>query len=208
VIALVQGHTLAVMPGDERAAAVAGLADERPNFLAFVRSHVASAAVAEDILQATFARALERIDTLRDLEAARAWFYRSLRNAITDHHRRSAVTEHRLVAVARESEAAMIDEFASNACACIGEAVDRLGPNYRHTIHRVHVEGLPLDAYAREAGITRGNAAVRLHRARKALHAEVKACCGGCADAGCRDCICSQPSDPLAKAELDGTTPT
>lgn len=194
MITLVQAHTLDVMPGDERAAAMAGLADERASFLAFVRSRVASAAVAEDILQATFARALERIDALRDLEAARAWFYRSLRNAIADHHRRAAATERRLAAVARESEGVMIAEFGSNACTCIAEAVDRLGPNYRHAIHRVHAEGVTLDAYAREAGITRGNAAVRLHRARKALHAEVKACCGGCADSGCRDCTCVSPN--------------
>jgi RNA polymerase sigma factor (sigma-70 family) len=194
VNAAVQGHTLATMPSDERARAVAELAAERSSFLAFVRGRVGSPAVAEDILQATFARALERIDTLRDLEAARAWFYRSLRNAITDHHRRAAVADRRLAVVARETEAAMIDEFAPNACACIGAAVDRLGPNYRHAIHRVHSEGLALDAFAREAGITRGNAAVRLHRARKALHAEVRACCGGCADAGCRDCTCGPPN--------------
>jgi RNA polymerase sigma factor (sigma-70 family) len=194
VIAFVQGHTRPAMPAgipsDPRALAVAGLADERASFLAFVRGRVGSAAVAEDILQATFARALERIDTLRDLEAARAWFYRSLRNAIADHHRRAAVADRRLAAVARATETVLTDEFAHNACACIGEAVDRLGPNYRHAIRRVHAEGMALEAYASEAGITRGNAAVRLHRARKALHEQVRACCGGCADAGCRDCTC------------------
>lgn len=190
MITQVSRHTLASMPSDERSVAMAALAAERAGFLAFVRGRVDSSATAEDILQATFARALERIDTLRDVEAARAWFYRSLRNAIADHHRRAAVTNRRLAAVARETEAAMIDEFPANACACITAAVDRLGPNYRHAIRRVHTEGLALDVYAREAGITRGNAAVRLHRARKALHEQVRACCGGCADAGCRDCTC------------------
>jgi RNA polymerase sigma factor (sigma-70 family) len=178
----------------ERESAVAALVDERASFLAFVRGRVGSPTVAEDILQATFARALERIDTLRDLEAARAWFHRSLRNAIADHHRRGAAAERRLAAVARETEDSVVDEFASNPCACIGEAVERLGPNYRDAIRRVHGEGVALDAYASELGITRGNAAVRLHRARKALHAEVRACCGGCADAGCSDCTCGRPS--------------
>ncbi|MFV8756176.1 RNA polymerase sigma factor [Nannocystaceae bacterium ST9] len=170
---------------------MATLAGERASFLAFVRARVGSPASAEDILQATFARALERVEGLREPEAARAWFYRSLRNAITDHHRRGAAQGRRLAAVARETESAMTDEFVDEACACIDGVVERLGASYRHAIRRVHAEGLGLEAYASEAGITRGNAAVRLHRARKALHAEVQACCGRCADAGCRDCTCT-----------------
>lgn len=194
MIAAMRIHTGVEMRSEERAAVVVALAEERTSFVAFVRNRVSGPAVAEDIVQAAFARALERIDTLREVEAARAWFYRSLRNAIADHHRRGAAADRRLAAVARESEAAMIDEFAPNACACIGDAVDRLGPNYRHAIRRVHSEGVALDAYASEAGITRGNAAVRLHRARKALHAEVQSSCGHCAEAGCRDCTCGRSS--------------
>jgi RNA polymerase sigma factor (sigma-70 family) len=190
------GATLAAMPSDGGTAALAALAHERPRFLAFVQARVRNPAIAEDILQATFARLFERADTLRDAAAAQAWFYRSLRNAIADHYRRAAVAENRLAAAARETEATMvgqlgqIDALADRPCECIGDAVEQLGPNYRQAIRRVHTDGLALDAYAREVGITRGNAAVRLHRARKALEAEVRACCGRCADAGCVDCTC------------------
>jgi RNA polymerase sigma factor (sigma-70 family) len=194
VNALAPGDTITAMPDDGHAAAFAALADERPRFLAFVRNRVGNSVVADDILQATFARALERIDTLRDLEAAQAWFYRSLRNAIAEHYRRAGVTERRLAEVARETETTTIDEFASSPCECIDGAVESLSLNYRQAIRRVHLDGLALGEYAREAGITPGNAAVRVHRARKALEAEVRACCGRCADAGCTDCTCGSPT--------------
>lgn len=46
--------------------------------------------------------------------------------------------------------------------------------------------------YAAERGISANNAAVRVHRARKALARELAECCGGCASAGCGDCSCER----------------
>jgi RNA polymerase sigma-70 factor (ECF subfamily) len=44
--------------------------------------------------------------------------------------------------------------------------------------------------YAQRTGITATNAAVRGHRARKALARGLRATCGTCAGAGCLDCTC------------------
>jgi RNA polymerase sigma-70 factor (ECF subfamily) len=66
------------------------LVDSHREFLAFVEKRVGDRALADDILQEAFARSLDHLHQLRDEESAIAWFYRVLRNAVIDHHRRRA----------------------------------------------------------------------------------------------------------------------
>lgn len=176
-----------------RARLLAELAAERSTWLAFVQRRVANPAVAEDLVQEALARATEKLVGLLDPEAARAWFYRSLRNAIADHHRRSEAAARALARLGPEP--GHEPQLADNPCTCITTVIDRLQPTYEQAIRRVHGDGVSLERYAAEAGITRGNAAVRLHRARKALHGQLSECCGRCADAGCRDCTCAHDPD-------------
>ena len=53
-------------------------------FLAFLEPRLPSRALAEEILQSAFVRAMEKGGALRDEESAVAWFYRVLRNALID----------------------------------------------------------------------------------------------------------------------------
>lgn len=46
--------------------------------------------IAEDILQSAYIKAIEHGSEIRDDESTVAWFYRLLRNAITDSYRREA----------------------------------------------------------------------------------------------------------------------
>src|SRR5208283_809455 len=64
------------------------LLDLRRRFLSFLERRVDDHAIAEDILQAAYLRALESQGRLRAYESAVAWFYRILRNAVIDHYRR------------------------------------------------------------------------------------------------------------------------
>ena len=63
---------------------------QRDKFLRFLSSRVEDAATAEDILQAAYLKAIERGSEIRAEESMVAWFYRILRNAVTDHYRRRA----------------------------------------------------------------------------------------------------------------------
>jgi DNA-directed RNA polymerase specialized sigma24 family protein len=65
-----------------------------------------------------------------------------------------------------------------------------LKPEYAEALQRVEVEGAPVKGFAADAGITSGNAAVRVFRAREALKKKVTTTCGACAAAGCTDCDC------------------
>jgi DNA-directed RNA polymerase specialized sigma24 family protein len=63
----------------------AGLARMHDRFLQFLRGRVGDAATAEDILQAAYVKAIQHGGELREAESSVAWFYRILRNAVTDH---------------------------------------------------------------------------------------------------------------------------
>jgi RNA polymerase sigma factor (sigma-70 family) len=169
------------------------LVDNHRQFLRFLERRLGDPALAEDVLQAAFVRGLERAGQLRDDESVVAWFYRVLRNAIVDHHRRTGRTDRRLDAVARELAAAAdpLPDDRNAICGCVTRLVDTLKPEYAAAIRRVELDGLAVKDFADETHVTANNAAVRLYRARKALREQVRRSCGTCAEHGCIDCRCS-----------------
>jgi RNA polymerase sigma-70 factor (ECF subfamily) len=174
---------------------VARLAAGHARFLAFLERRVHSREEAEEILQEAFVRALAQGEALRDEESATAWFYRVLRNALVDHHRRGEARKRALNAAAQEPEepqAGLDAELMRTVCACIGDLVGTLKPEYADAIKRVDLEEQSVADYAERAGVSKNNAGVRLHRARKALLQSVQECCGTCATHGCFDCQCKQ----------------
>ena len=173
-------------------AVAAQLVASHRQFLAFVERRVGDRALAEDVLQDAFVRTLEKGGELRDEGSAVAWFYRLLRNAVVDQHRSAGARARSLAALAREMEDAVepAPEVRGALCACIGELAATLKPEYAAAIRRVEVDGVSLQAFAAEAGITANNATVRLFRAREALRRQVRAACGTCAEHGCVECSC------------------
>src|SRR5688500_11865074 len=83
---------------------VSTLVSNHREFLAFLQKRVGDRALAEDILQEAFVRGLHKLETLESDEAATGWFYRILRNAVIDHHRRRASANKKLEAFAAELE--------------------------------------------------------------------------------------------------------
>ena len=167
------------------------LVDGHRQFLAFLEKRVESRDVAEDILQAAFVRGLERGSEVRDEGSVVAWFYRVLRNAVVDHYRSRASSERAQEGWAREfapQEASV--EIEREICECVLGLVDTLKPEYRNALKIVDLGEASLNDLAERAGITPGNAAVRVHRAREALRKQVRAACGSCAEHGCLDCRC------------------
>jgi RNA polymerase sigma-70 factor (ECF subfamily) len=175
------------------AAELRPLLDGRRRFLAFVRARVESDAAAEEILQAAFVKSVEARATVRDDESVVAWFYRLLRNAIIDHHRRRDAEGRAYERHARELGDALHEappDVVDAVCACIGGLVDTLPAEQAAILRRVDLDGAAVAAAAREAGITANNAYVRLHRARRALRERVEETCRTCSEHGCVDCTC------------------
>ncbi len=174
------------------------LVEHHRRFLQFLERRVGSRELAEDILQDAFVKSLDRAESLRDDEAAIAWFYRVLRNAIVDHYRRHGAEERALAHLAgrdaAEVEPPFDAELHETVCACVAGLVDTLKPEYATAVRRVDLDGIPVVQFAREAGITSGNAGVRLHRAHAALRKQLALTCNTCAEHGCLDCRCGAPS--------------
>jgi RNA polymerase sigma-70 factor (ECF subfamily) len=173
------------------------LVENHRRFLAFLERRVGSRDVAEDILQDAFVRSLDRVAELPDDEAVIPWFYRVLRNALVDHYRHSGAEERALAYVTsttETSEPPRDEELHQRICECVAELVETLKPEYRAAIRRVDLDGIPVVQFAREAGITPGNAGVRLHRAHAALRKQLALSCNICADHGCTDCHCGRPA--------------
>lgn len=170
-------------------------------FLRFLERRVGRRDLAEEILQEGFVRGIARGRSLREDESAVAWFYRLLRNAIVDHHRSASAETRGREALGRELELAADgepdQELIDTICACVTSLIATLKPEYATAIEKVDLGGAPLPRFAEEAGISRGNAAVRLFRARQALRRRVEQTCGTCSMHGCYECQCrNEPHAP------------
>lgn len=184
------------------------LAEQHGRFLQFLRNRVGEEA-AEDILQAAYLKATERGAQLREAESSVAWFYRILRNAITDHFRRQAAHLRAMDAWGKEWQEGYEPEVQSAVCACIKNAVQALKPEYREAIEQVDLGGEAVESFARAQHTTAGNASVRLHRARKAVARHLTEICGVCSTHGCVDCTCKHKKDsPAAERAACALRPT
>jgi RNA polymerase sigma factor (sigma-70 family) len=168
------------------------LVENHRAFLGFLEKRVGRRDVAEDILQEAFARNVDKLPDFATGESAVAWFYRVLRNAVVDHFRRAGAGERAASALAREVEQQLEPDLDTrNAiCRCVARLSATLKPEYGEALRRVEVDGLSVQQFAAEAGITANNAGVRLFRAREALRKRVTRSCGTCAEHGCLDCTC------------------
>lgn len=171
------------------------LRDHAERLRAFVVARVPAAEV-EDVLQTAAMRALERAETLREPERALPWLYRLHRNVIADALRKRASQQR---SFERSGGAQPVDEAATDAaalvdadapCGCSLVQARRIHPAYASMLALVDTGGLSLRDAAQALGISANNAAVRLHRARKALREAMREHCGVTSARDCADCRC------------------
>jgi RNA polymerase sigma factor (sigma-70 family) len=174
------------------------LIDNQKSFLAFLRKHLPSDEAAEDVLQLSLLKAVRAGDSLAKEQSTVAWFYRILRNSLTDFYRSRAAdgrrTEgflHDLAATGNDSvPAADDDELTREICACFNRLLPSLKPEYAELVRRIDLGGETPAAVMESMGITYNNLMVRLHRSRQALRASLEKSCGACTKHGCLDCTC------------------
>lgn len=164
---------------------------QRSKFLSFVSSRV-DADLAEDILQSAYIKAMEHAGEIRNDESTVAWFYRILRNAITDSYRRQSAWTKAQDTFAAEAPTSYEPEMEQTVCACIGDVIQDLKGEYREAIQQVDLNGVSVQNFAASQGTTANNASVRLHRARKDLAKKLTSVCGACAEHKCLDCTCKR----------------
>jgi RNA polymerase sigma-70 factor (ECF subfamily) len=159
-------------------------------FLSFLASRVEDKAAAEDILHSAYIKAIEHGSEIRDDESTVAWFYRILRNAITDHYRKGSARTRAHETYTAELPVSYGPETAQAVCACIGDVIRDLKDEYREAIEQVDLGGVSVASFAQSQQTNANNASARLHRARKAVAKRLIAICGACAEHQCLDCTC------------------
>jgi len=167
------------------------LVENHRRFLSFLERRVGNRAAAEEILQSAYARAVERGIPTGDAPEAVSWFFAVLRNAVTDHFRRSGAESRAVSALASDNRPVVSDaDLKGEVCACFRRLLPTLREEYARILERVDLEERPVSEVAAELGITPNNASVRLFRARNALRKQLERSCGACAEHACLDCSC------------------
>lgn len=165
--------------------------ENRERLLAFVRTKVGDEVLAEDILQDSLLKAIRAAPEVRDEERLTAWFFRIIRNGITDAYRRSEASRRGLEQfAATELESMFTPEDEARLCSCFRELLPTLKTEYAELIEAMDLGDADPQEMSRRLGITTGNLKVRRHRARRQLRQRLETACGVCAEHGCTDCSC------------------
>jgi RNA polymerase sigma-70 factor (ECF subfamily) len=146
--------------------------------------HTGSASDAEDLVQETFLRVHERLDTLLDAGSIRAWLGTIARNVLADHHRRcggAAATE------PVEEEHARAPAQESNLDSVVAGWLEghlgELEPADAEALRLVDLEGKTQRELAARQGLSLSGAKSRVQRARARLRERLEACCTFARDA-------------------------
>jgi RNA polymerase sigma-70 factor (ECF subfamily) len=130
---------------------------------------------ADDLVQETFVRVHERLDTLEDAASLRAWVGRIARNVLADHGRRRAVATDEAV----EGLAERVDEpdLERTVAGWLEGHLCELDHDDAALLRQVDLEGRSQQVLADALGLTLSGAKSRVQRARRRLRERLEACC-------------------------------
>jgi len=135
--------------------------------MAFAWTH--DPALADDLVQQTYYKALRNQRQLRDIDAADAWLFRILANCLADHHRarREMLSEDEVIQVEKRTpeHAAQDEQIAQR----VRQAVKALPLPQCQVVTLVDLEGFAYAAVSQILDIPVGTVMSRLSRGRRAL---------------------------------------
>jgi len=166
------------------------LTDNLAAFRGFAQSRLGNPELAADVVQDALLKALRARDTLRDDEMLVAWFYRILRNAIVDLHRKKAAEARALERFASDLDQLADAESEQMICGCLTRLLPTMKPGYAELVRRIDLDGQSPSEVAASLALTPGNLKVRLHRSRQQLKERLLQSCQLCATHGCLNCNC------------------
>lgn len=177
----------------------AALVENRKGFLLYFRRRLGTTQDAEDALHDFYLRVLESSHQVANPGRLHAWLKRVLRSTLVDRYRRTA-SRKRLLAEFAVLPAETADEIDVAAdCECVDRYLLALKPEFAEVLRRADMLEQPHALIARELGLSVGNVAVRLHRARKALRERLVGLCETCSTQDDGRCRC-EPDEPSSRS--------
>jgi RNA polymerase sigma-70 factor (ECF subfamily) len=137
---------------------------------------------AEDLVQETFVRVHERLETLLDAGSVRAWVGTIARNVLVDHRRRTTRAEDG-PGVERAPVPEEEPSLDATVAGWLEDFLAELEPADAAALRRVDLEGRTQAELAAAEGLSLAGAKSRVQRARARLRARLEACCSFAFDA-------------------------
>jgi RNA polymerase sigma-70 factor, ECF subfamily len=139
----------------------------------FVLSYVRNPSVADDLVNETFLRALEKKEQLADLKKARAWLFRIAANLCMDHFRsgKKEILGGEIFAEPRPAPDLNLEKQSecNEMSLCVQEKLDLIPEQSKTVLILFDVMGFSHKEIAEILDDREGTVKVRLHRARQQL---------------------------------------
>ena len=166
----------------------------------WLRNELRDEALADDVMQDVFIKALRQEKRFCSVENARAWLFEVTRNTAADHLRR-----HRPLRDAAELPDEIAAEVPENAAVdklaqCLPRVLSELSAEDREAIVLCDIEGLTQADYAARLDISLPGAKSRVQRARQRLRARLSEACRVRYDERGNVC-CFTPRPPVVEIE-------
>ncbi|WP_428608997.1 RNA polymerase sigma factor SigZ [Sedimenticola sp.] len=160
----------------------------------YLRSQVSDVALAEDLLQDTFLKALAEGSRFCRLENSRAWLFHVAKNRLIDWRRTHRINQEIAADIPAYSpdEKPAVDDLSQ----CLPRVLKELPAADSEAITLCDIDGLTQAEYARRSGLTLAAAKSRIQRARRRLKQHLKIACQVRYDESGKVC-CFTPRPPL-----------
>ncbi len=143
----------------------------------FVRSRIASAADADDVLQSVFLRIHTHLGNLRDVDRLESWVFQITRNTITDHFRKRRHVLEDVDSLANNSDNSNDESVNAELAGCLDAMIERLPEHQRRALSMYELQRMSQKEIASRESISLSGVKSRIQRGRKSLEAMLKACC-------------------------------
>ncbi len=140
----------------------------------FLVQQVRDPALAEDLLQDVFLKALEEGSRFCQIDNPRAWLFRVTRNRLIDYRRTRK--DHVEIPEQLPDIVEPVDAVATMA-QCLPRALEELPPEDAQAVRLCDLEGMTQAEYARLQGLSLAGAKSRIQRARKRLKRHLQNIC-------------------------------
>ncbi len=131
--------------------------------------------VADDVVQEAMIKAIDKVDSLKDIKALDGWVFRILHNCFYDHLRkqREQVDIDDVVLVDDETPEQLNDR--DEMLTGVRQAISQLPVKYREVVTLVDIESFSYAEVAEIIGVPIGTVMSRLNRARQKLKTALEA---------------------------------
>lgn len=142
----------------------------------FLVQRVSDHQVAEDLLQETFLRIHDKLDSIDDEQRLTAWVFQIARNLVIDHYRSKArITTTMLEDLEAPTDAE--ENLNEQVEGWLTTMIAQLPDSYRQAVQMYELEGMPQQQIANSLGISLSGAKSRVQRGREKLKTLLFDCC-------------------------------